>query len=79
MRLSVDYVADLLEVTPQSITQHLAAGVAEGLPAPDEKIDGTNYWWPSTIYDFIDRFRPHLHSRIPRLYPPQSSFRDEGE
>ncbi|ORJ52703.1 hypothetical protein B5M45_30405 [Mycobacterium simiae] len=75
MRLSVDYVSDRLDATPQSIRQDVAAGGAEGFPAPDLELDRKNYWRPATLYDFIDASRPHFRTRIPRLYPLPSSFR----
>ncbi|KEP42273.1 hypothetical protein MKSMC1_25650 [Mycobacterium kansasii] len=78
VRFSVDHVADLLQVKPQSIRQYLAVGGAEGFPAPDDKRDGKNYWLGATIYDFIDTHRPHLRARIPRLYPLASSFRGKA-
>ncbi|MUL61098.1 hypothetical protein B5P44_00665 [Mycobacterium sp. CBMA 213] len=67
--LTVDHVATILSVKPQTIRQYLAGTGAEPFPQPQAKADGRNQWSSASIYDFILGNRPQYLSRVPRLYP----------
>lgn len=67
--LTVDDVAAILSVKPQTIRQYLAGTSAEPFPQPEAKADGRNQWSLASIYDFILANRPQYVSRVPRLYP----------
>ncbi|GJO56170.1 hypothetical protein MML61_27565 (plasmid) [Mycobacterium marinum] len=66
-------VAAILDVQETTVRQY-AARATPGFPVPAARESGRNYWTPDQIFRYIDRERPQLANRMPRLYSTQTSI-----